>query len=145
MEKEFTPYEQIENFLSNYTFGNCDLKDFIDIEELIEQTDETTDENDLYHYCHEEVYNQQGFEVEIIYYRKAIEYLSKYDPSLYESLEYADELGYQLTDLNSETLASIHASHEAQAEFDDQIDDFEELLELINNYKNQLQEDENEF
>lgn len=143
MKKEFTPYEQIENFLSNYTFGTCDLKEFIDIDQLIEQTDETTDANDLYFYIHEEVYNQQGFEVEIIYYRNAIEYLSKYDPSLYESLEYADELGFKLTDLNSERLASIHASREAEEEFNDQIDDFEELLELINNYKNQLQEDEN--
>ena len=143
MKKEFTPYEQIENFLSNYTFGSCDLKEFIDIEELIEETDETTDANDLYYFCHEEVYNNQGFEVEIIYNYKAIEYLKQYDPSLCESLEYADELGYKLTDLNSETLASIHASHEAQAEFDDQIDEFEELLELINNYKNQLQKDEN--
>ena len=143
MKKEFTPYEQIENFLSNYTFGTCDLKEFIDIDQLIEQTDDTTDKNDLYFYIHEEVYNQQGFEVEIIYYRNAMEYLSKNDPSLYESLEYADELGFQLSDLNSERLASIHASREAEEEFNDQIDDFEELLELINNYKNQLQEDEN--
>jgi tetratricopeptide (TPR) repeat protein len=142
MKTKFDPYQQIQNFCSNYTFGNCDLLEFIDIDELIEQTDETTDANDLYHFCHEKVYEQQGFEVEIIYYRKAIEYLLKNDPSLYESLEYAHDLGFTLTNLNSETLASIHASHEAQAEFDDQIEDFEELLELINNYKSQQENED---
>ena len=32
MKTEFTPYQQIENFLSNYTFGTCDLKEFIDMQ-----------------------------------------------------------------------------------------------------------------
>ena len=35
-----------------------------------------------------------GFDVEIIYYSNAIEYLQKNDNSLRESLAIADELGY---------------------------------------------------
>jgi len=50
------------------------------------------------------------FDIEIIYYDKAIEYLSKNDPSLIYSLEIANDLGYTIDNLNSETLASLLAS-----------------------------------
>ncbi len=47
-------------------------------------------------------------EQEIIYYARAIEYLSKNDPSLMESLELAHEYGYAVEKLNSEVLATLH-------------------------------------
>ena len=44
---------------------------------------------------------------DIIYYHNAIEFLKENDPSLNNSLEIAEELGYSIKDLNSELLASL--------------------------------------
>lgn len=44
---------------------------------------------------------------EIIYYYNAIEFLKENDASLMDSLEIAEELGYNLKDLSSEVLASL--------------------------------------
>tara|TARA_R110002020_G_C16088458_1_gene757683 strand:+ start:165 stop:518 length:354 start_codon:yes stop_codon:yes gene_type:complete len=46
-------------------------------------------------------------ESEIIYYHKAIDYLKENDSSLFESLSIADELGYNVRNLNSELLATL--------------------------------------
>ena len=46
-------------------------------------------------------------ECEIIYYSKAMAYLSDNDNSLYESLEIASEFGYTTENLNSELLATL--------------------------------------
>jgi len=54
--------------------------------------------------------SESGFIVEIIYYYKAIKYLQEFDPSLNESLELANELGYELDNINSELLASLLAT-----------------------------------
>jgi hypothetical protein len=45
---------------------------------------------------------------EIIYYSKAVNYLLENDASLRESLGLANDLGFTLDNLNSETLATIH-------------------------------------
>ena len=58
-------------------------------------------------------------DVEIIYYSKAIKYLTENDQSLRISLELADDLGFELKDLNSELLASLLASHNLQESFFD--------------------------
>jgi len=47
-------------------------------------------------------------EQEIIYYHKAIQYLAENDPSLVESFNLADNIGYTFQSINSETLATIH-------------------------------------
>lgn len=44
---------------------------------------------------------------EIIYYSNAMEYLSKEDASLSQSLEIASDLGYTTENLNSELLATL--------------------------------------
>ena len=54
---------------------------------------------DAYQYC---------IETEIIYYNKAMEYLSEHDWSLTESTEIASNLGYTIRNINSEMLATIH-------------------------------------
>ena len=56
------------------------------------------------------IQSENGFIVEIIYYYKAIKYLQEFDSSLIESLELANELGYELNNINSELLASLLAS-----------------------------------
>ena len=65
----------------------------------------------------EELQDNGFFDVEIIYYYKAMEYLKENDTSLSESIELAIEYGYTLEGLNSETLASLHASRERENKF----------------------------
>tara|TARA_R110002124_G_scaffold82168_1_gene215752 strand:+ start:411 stop:764 length:354 start_codon:yes stop_codon:yes gene_type:complete len=72
-----------------------------------------TNFDDLY----EELIENNFFNIEVIYYNKAIKYLSENDHSLSKSLELADYYAYELKDLNSELLASLLASHIAQADF----------------------------
>tara|TARA_R110002167_G_scaffold268633_2_gene475082 strand:+ start:216 stop:518 length:303 start_codon:yes stop_codon:yes gene_type:complete len=45
---------------------------------------------------------------EIIYYNRAMEYLSEHDFSLRDSLALADDFGFEIKNLSSETLATIH-------------------------------------
>ena len=47
------------------------------------------------------------YSAEIIYYATAMEYLAEHDPSLTESISLADDLGSEVSDLNSETLATL--------------------------------------
>jgi intracellular sulfur oxidation DsrE/DsrF family protein len=70
-----------------------------------------------------------AFNIDIIYYSKAMEYLRENDNSLRESLEIASEYGFELENINSETLASLHASHKAR-------EDFWSIEEDINNILN---------
>tara|TARA_B100001175_G_scaffold241185_1_gene207521 strand:+ start:960 stop:1394 length:435 start_codon:yes stop_codon:yes gene_type:complete len=57
------------------------------------------------------------FDVEVIYYHKAMEYLKENDCSLSESVELATEHGYTLENINSELLASLHASEKRREDF----------------------------
>lgn len=79
----------------------------------------------------EAISDNNGFDVDIIYYANAIEYLKENDPSLRESLEIADELGYEVKNLNSELLASLLATRQAEEDFNElqsEVDDFFEDL-----------------
>jgi len=75
--------------------------------------------------------DNQAFDIEIIYYSNAIDYLQNNDPSLRESLSIANEMGYETKNLNSEILASLLASQNSREEFSElesQIDAFFEEL-----------------
>ena len=63
-------------------------------------SEETFDNyEDAYQYC---------IETEIIYYNRAMEYLSEHDWSLTESAKIASDLGFELKNINSEMLATLH-------------------------------------
>ena len=64
------------------------------------------DENKDFDQLNEDVI-QYIHESEIIYYSKAMAYLSDNDNSLYESLEIASEMGITTENLNSELLATL--------------------------------------
>ena len=64
---------------------------------------------------------------EIIYYSSAMEYLSRNDNSLKESLEIADEMGYEARSLSSEILASILEQRKLQDELCGLYDEIEEI------------------
>ena len=69
-----------------------------------------------------------AFNIEIIYYHKAMKYLMANDASLTESLNIANDFGYKTCDLNSERLASLLASQNAEEEFYDYESQINELL-----------------
>ena len=71
------------------------------------------------------------FNEEVIYYSSAIRYLKENDPSLTESLEIATEYGYEVKNLNSELLATLHASQKKENTFFEDI--APELENLFNN------------
>lgn len=58
-----------------------------------------------------------GFNIEIIYYSNAIEYLKLHDNSLMKSIEIALDFGYELKNINSELLASLLASQNSREQF----------------------------
>jgi hypothetical protein len=66
---------------------------------------------------YDELKDNGFFNVEIIYYHTAMEYLKEHDTSLNESLELAVEYGYTTENLNSELLASLHASREKENKY----------------------------
>jgi hypothetical protein len=72
--------------------------------------------------------NNNAFQVEIIYYSTAIEYLQKNDPSLRESLGLASEMGFSMDKLNSEILASLLASENVRSEFEELESEVSDLI-----------------
>lgn len=77
----------------------------------------------------EHLQDSDYFNVEIIYYSKAMDYLHEHDTSLHRGLELAQDMGYQPADLSSEILASLVASEVVREEFADIRDDIEEILD----------------
>ncbi len=119
---------KIENFLSKLS-TEVDVLNLIDIDNI--------NFDDAFNSIYEMIDDNDGFNIEIIYYSKAIAFLAEHDPSLYESLELASEFGYEVGNLNSEILASLLASKLAR-------DEFYELEEEINDFFLELEEEEDE-
>lgn len=70
-----------------------------------------------------------AFDIEIIYYGRAMEFLSENDPSLNTAFELASEYGYSVSDLNSELLASLVASQKAREDFYDLMSKIEDIID----------------
>lgn len=104
-----TKNERIEEFLKGLEIENLDVMDYVNIDDI--------DSSDAYQSIYEMIDDRGGFDIEIIYYRNAINYLSKNDPSLRESFELAYEFGFELSKLNSEVLASLLASENCRNDF----------------------------
>jgi hypothetical protein len=109
---------KIENFLKNLK-SEIYILDYVDVEEI--------DIYKPYYSIHDMIIENGGFNIEIIYYSEAINYLKENDFSLKLSLEIAKDFGYNIEDLNSELLASLLASENATTKFQDlqkEIEDF---------------------
>lgn len=119
--------EKIKKFFDEeIIMNNIDIMYYIDADE-VQSFDDVYDSLD----------ESRAFNVEIIYYTNAMEYLMARDRSLQESLEIAYEYGYTADNINSELLASLLASKECREEFLSYEDEITEFFEMINN-----QEDE---
>lgn len=114
---------KIETFLSELS-TEVDVLGLIDIDNI--------DYNDAFNSIYEMIDDSRGFDIDVIYYSNAINYLRENDPSLRESLELASDMGFSLDNINSELLASLLASEDARNNFyylEDEINDFFENLE----------------
>lgn len=89
-----------------------DLTDFLN-SSMQEDLTEYNDSSQLF----QDLQDNGFFNEEVIYYSKAMEYLKENDCSLCESIEIAAEYGYTLENINSETLASLHASRKKEQDF----------------------------
>lgn len=116
---EIKSNSQIKTFLDSIEIDNVNIMDFVNIDEI--DTDNAAES------IFEMINDNGGFNVDIIYYSNAIEYLKRYDNCLTESIEIAIEYGYTIENLNSELLASLLASKNAMNDFWDyqnEINDF---------------------
>ena len=120
--------QKIETFLRSLK-TEVEIMDYVKVEDI--------DYLDAYNSIYDMIDENGGFDIEIIYYSRAIEYLEINDNSLRESLEIAQEYGYELKNLNSEILASLLASQNAKKEF-------YELEKEINDFFNELELEEEE-
>jgi hypothetical protein len=120
---ETTLKTQIETFLNSLNIENLEIMDYVDIQDI--------DLNNAYESIYDMLDEKNAFDIEILYYSNAIEYLKENDPSLNESIEIVEELGYTFKNLNSEVLASLLASQNARY-------DFYEKEEKITNFFNSL-------
>jgi hypothetical protein len=117
-----TQQTQIFEFLNSLNTEIC-ITDYVNIEDI--------DFNDAFNSIIDTLSENEAFNIEIIYYSNAIDYLSKNDASLRESINIAIELGYELQNVNSELLASLLASQNVQ-------NDFYSLETEITNFFNEL-------
>lgn len=128
MKQQFL--NKAEDFLKSLR-TEIDVLYMVDIENI--------DLNNAYQSIYEMIESNNGFDIEIIYYNKAIAYLQENDPSLKESLGIAEEYGYSLLNINSELLASLLASQNARDEFSDLESEIEDFFTEL---QTEIEEDE---
>ncbi len=113
---------KVEKFLAELN-TEVDILNCVDVEEI--------DLDDAFNSILEMIEDSNGFDIEIIYYSRAIEYLVDHDKSLQESLALADDAGFDLKSLNSEILASLLASENARESFYECRSEIEDFFEDI--------------
>ena len=118
----------IENFLSGL-YTEIDILNLINLEDI--------NFSDAYNSIYDMISDNNGFDIEVIYYASAMEYLMENDNSLRESLEIAHELGYTADKINSELLASLLKSQNER-------ENFAKLESEINDFFSGLEEEEDE-
>lgn len=125
-----TRLDKMKAFYNTLSCENIDLAYFAD------------ENHQSFEDLREAIEDGSGFDVEIIYYSRAIEYLMENDNSLRESLAIADEMGYEVKNLSSETLASLLASQNSREDFNELESDIEAFFEELNE-EEEAEEDTN--
>ena len=113
MEQKQTKTEKLKELLA-YTWI-----DDIDIPEDINEMDIDN---------FKEYYEQYITETEVVYYSNAMKFLSENDESLSKSLEIADNLGYEVKNLNSELLATLLTQELMRNDLYENEEDIENIL-----------------
>ena len=138
-----TRNEKIEDFLTGLD-TEIDVLNCVDVDNISD-----------FDTLQESIDNSGGFDIDIIYYSTAMEYLTNNDTSLYESMQIAEDMGFSPANLNSETLASLLASQNIRTEFYtlesevneffEELTDYEDLLADLENKKEELDDLETKF
>lgn len=118
-----TNNELIREFFNGLQITNLCVLDYINLDEI--------NENTTFDSLTEEIRENGGFDVEVIYYTTAVEFLSENDPSLRDSLELAADMGYSAGGLDSEILASLLASDMVQNEWLDRVGEINDFLSSL--------------
>lgn len=111
-EKNFNFNDFIINYIEREEIEAIETID--ELRELLQNKDEDGDITNAY----------------VVYYLSAIDYLRENDPSLNESLELANDYGYDIKSLNSELLASILKTENNRVDY----------VEFIDNVCNSVEE-----
>ncbi len=98
-------YDKIKDFFKSIELTHLNVNEWLNNEDF-----ESLDFSNAFDEILDLLENHNAFNIEIIYYKNAMDYLNMHDMSLTDSLELASEFGYKLEDLNSEILASLLAS-----------------------------------
>lgn len=114
---------KIDDFLRSIDINNVDIVDYVYINQI--DTDNAAES------IFDMVQDNGGFNVDIIYYSNAIEYLKRYDNCLTESIELAIEYGYTIENINSELLASLLASKNAMSDYWDYQNEINEFFNTL--------------
>jgi len=85
--------------------------------------------------------DNQAFEVEIIYYATAIEYLKENDNSLHVSLGLAADMDYDLRNLSSEVLASLLASENCRNDWSNLENELEYFIDNLEDDSEEVEND----
>jgi len=117
-------FDALNELSSQYLGDNA--TDFLNVT-MQEDLNSYNDSDELF----QDLQDNGYFNEEIIYYYNAMKYLQENDCSLSESLEIATEYGYTTENLNSETLASLHASRKKEEDFFEYV--APEIDKLLNN------------
>lgn len=120
---EFCEFVNEHDLLVDY------IQNYISADEIkeVEDFDALTDELE----------NQGAFNHEIIYTYNAMKYLCE-GCNFDESLQYAAELCYEVQNLNSELLASIHRQMSAREQWYKLRDEIEDFLYMIQEEENEV-------
>ena len=121
---ETTTKEKIKNFLRSIKIDNLYIDDYVNYEEI--------DMDSPFDSINDMIENNGGFNIEIIYYFNAMEYLSKNDPTLRVSIGIASEYMEDFRGLNSELLASLLASQIVREDFYNERDSIETFFNYLN-------------
>lgn len=127
--------EKVQAFLRTLNVEGVDIPYHIDVEEI--------DIENPFESIREQLEDGGAFDIEIIYYSRAIEFLTAHDPSLRTSLQLAEDMGYTPSNLSSEILASLLAGDVARDEFNDYEREIETFFEEIKEDE-EAEEDEEE-
>lgn len=129
-----TRAEKIENFLREISVENLDMSYLLSNLDFdsINSFDDVVDAID----------NEGLFNVDIVYYASAMDYLRENDPSLQECMRIASEFGYPTERLNSELLASLLASETVRDEFHEYRNDIEEFFDELEDDVDEEDEEE---
>jgi len=119
-----TLYNYLKHLDNKYNL-DFEICDFITLDELQE-----IQKIDIY-ILRDILEDKNAFNIDIIYYSKAIKYLQENDASLSQSISIAIDYGYELENINSELLASLLATKKAREQY-------YELETQINNFLNNL-------